>query len=520
MRVLLIYVNGAGRRFFPIGLSTLIPFLKQRGHDVNIFDTTFYREALVEDPVKKRESIGIYKPVKNFIPIEYNKAPLLTDFKEKVKKFKPGLIGISCGSSVQYSWAIKIAKYSKDNFPNIPIIMGGVVPTISPVEVISNEFINMICIGEGELAFNELCNNLNSGKDITQIKNIWVKQDGKIYKNPVRKFIDVNKLPIPDWSPFSEQHIFGPLNGKMYKVGPVALSRGCPFSCTYCVNHKLQEVYKEHIKRKAEFYRRKSVEKYISELKYLKEKYHIEMFYVMDETFLTIDTEYLRKLAQLYKKEVGIPFFIQTNPSSVTEEKVKLLKEMGCYLSTMGIENGNPELRAEVLNRHISNEVIIRAFNLFKKYGIKASSFNMIGIPFETREDFFKTVEINRKCDPATFATSIFIPYKGTKLRQIAIDNGFFRNTNKDYYPSDYSLLNMAQFKPKEIRRLFRTFFLYCRLPKFLFPLISIAEKENKFPLYVYKLLFKSARILEKCKDYRTGRYTDFPLTDAVKSVE
>lgn len=42
----------------------------------------------------------------------------------------------------------------------------------------------IVCIGEGEEAMTELCNNMQYGKDIKSIKNLWVKENGNIFKNP------------------------------------------------------------------------------------------------------------------------------------------------------------------------------------------------------------------------------------------------------------------------------------------------------------------------------------------------
>ncbi len=493
MKVLLVYVNVTARRFFPTNLTAIAGMLEKNDHKVEVFDTSFYKEAVVMEPRKRKEEVGIYKPVKNPRPIEFNTTKLMDDFEKKIKEFSPGIIGFSC-MSIEYPLTLKLAKYVKDNFPAIRTIIGGIHPTIAPNEVLRNKFVDIICVGEGELALSELCNMMDAGTDFTNIKNLWFKKGDSVIKNNVRDYVDLNQLPIPNWDYYSLQHIYGALDGRMWRMGPVESSRGCPYSCTYCINHILQNLYCKVGKK---YHRAKTPEKWIAELKNLKERYNVEMFYVLDETFLAMPTDSLRKIADLYKNEVNIPFFIQTSPLSVTEEKVKLLKEMGCYLVTMGIENGNPEIRDKILKRPINDETIINAFKIFKKYGIKASSFNMVGVPFETRQDFFKTVELNRKCRPDTLAASIFIPYKGTFLRQVAIENGFFHPSEEEVYPTDFSLLNMPQFKPEEIRGLFRTFAPYCRLPKFFYPLIIISEKENPLSLFVHKLLLKLVQFIE-----------------------
>jgi hypothetical protein len=189
----------------------------------------------------------------------------------------------------------------------------------------------------------------------------------------------------------------------------------------------------------------------------------------------------LRDLAKLYKREVGIPFYAMTHPNSVTEEKVKIVEDMGCYLMTIGIEVGNEKFRAEVLNRRVANTKIIEAFDLFHKSKVLPSAFAMIGLPFETRELIFETIEMFRRCKPATYSVGIFIPFIGSKLRQVCIDQGFYDPSEDTYeYPADTSVLKMPQLSQKEIERLYRTFMLYTKVDKELFPLVKKAEDDDK----------------------------------------
>ena len=129
---------------------------------------------------------------------------------------------------------------------NIPIVYGGIHATISPDLCIKEN--NIICIGEGEEAIVELANSIKDKQDITKIKNLWVKKDGKIIKNEVRPLIDLNKLPFADYDiknhyilekskivPFKEKH----LNGQIF----YQTIRGCPNSCTYCSNRYLKNLY-------------------------------------------------------------------------------------------------------------------------------------------------------------------------------------------------------------------------------------------------------------------------------------
>ena len=97
------------------------------------------------------------------------------------------------------------------------------------------------------------------------------------------------------------------------------------------------------------YHRRKSIEKAINDMLSLKQKYKVNMFYILDETFLSMKKEELINLAKLYKTKIKTPFFTQTRPETVNEENGKILSDMGCKVVSLGIENGNEANRGRGL---------------------------------------------------------------------------------------------------------------------------------------------------------------------------
>ncbi|MBQ9606759.1 MAG: hypothetical protein IJV16_06240, partial [Lachnospiraceae bacterium] len=84
-------------------------------------------------------------------------------------------------------------------------------PTLCPEEVLTNPFVDMICVGEGDEALPELCDAIENGRSYDDIRNLWVKKnDESIIRNPQRPFVDLNTLPVPDWSLFDKRHLFRP----------------------------------------------------------------------------------------------------------------------------------------------------------------------------------------------------------------------------------------------------------------------------------------------------------------------
>jgi len=119
------------------------------------------------------------------------------EFISTVSSESPDLIAFSTTTNM-FRTARRYARLVKKNF-QLPIICGGIHPTIVPEEVINCPEIDMVCLGEGEFALLELCNKMNGNEEIYSIQNIWVKEYGKIHRNPVRPLIqDLDELPFPD----------------------------------------------------------------------------------------------------------------------------------------------------------------------------------------------------------------------------------------------------------------------------------------------------------------------------------
>ena len=145
---------------------------------------------------------------------------------------------------------------------------------------------------------------------------------------------------------------------------------------------------------------------------------------------------------------------------------------MGCKAIAVGLEHGNEEIRQNILKKNLTNKDIIKAFKIISKYDIKIGVNNMLGLPGETRENVFETIELNRKISKIlngnhTLNVFTFIPFSGTELRDICIEKGYI--TGEEDIPISFftkSLLNMPSMSKEEIYGLEKTAALYILLPK------------------------------------------------------
>lgn len=469
IKVLLVLANSFMDNLIPLGVSILSACLKQAGHEVKLFDTTFYktREETGDDARVKTLQVK-YTNLADF-GIRPKKTDMICDFRKLANEFEPDLIGVSVVETT-YLIGLRLLNAIRDS--GIPTIMGGIHVTFSPQEVIHEPTVNMVCIGEGEGAIVELATRLRNGKDYTDVPNLWVKKDDKIYKNPVRPLVDLNKLPEPDWTIYEKERFYKPMGGKIYIAGSFEMNRGCPYDCAFCCNKSLRDIYRHH----GHYYRRKKIDTLMREIRSKKEQYGLQYIYIVAENFLLMDKERFDEFMEHYKN-IRLPFWIETRPEIVTEEKLLKLEEIGCEGISIGVEHGNYEFRKNLLNRKVANSTIIKAFRIAKKTKIRTCANNIIGFPTETRELIFDTIELNRELNADNIIVNIFSPHRGTKLRQLAIEKGYLdSHALAGDYRSD-AIIRMPYLTPEQIQGLQRTFAMYVKFPKEMRPEIEKCEK-------------------------------------------
>ena len=179
-------------------------------------------------------------------------------------------------------------------------------------------------------------------------------------------------------------------------------------------------------------------------------------------------------------KQFSIPFWFNTRPEDITEEKVKLIKDIGCKRISIGLEHGNEEYRKNWMHRKYSNEQIVNACRILKEYEISFSVNVIIGLPFETRDLVFDSIEVLRQIQPNGISTHIFNPYHGSEMRQLCVNEGMI-DANliaEDFFQGDYCLKNNT-LRKEEVLGLFRTIPLYVEMDKSEYERIKVAEKND-----------------------------------------
>lgn len=340
--------------------------------------------------------------VQGLVEKDYNR------IADKVAEFQPDIIGFSMTTG-QHQYYLDLVKKLKGKFSFISIF-GGPHPTFFP-EIIHEHGVDIICVGEGEYPMLELVQCLTTGKDYRDIPNLIIKRDGTIYTNPPRPF-----LQELDLLPFQDRELFG---FPEYTNFAILAIRGCPNNCSYCFNHRLRKL------AAGKYIRQRSVENVIAEVKVLHDRYNATRIEFQDDIFI-LDKKWLSEFAERYPQEVGLPFLCHVRANFVNQEVVALLKKAGCTNAVMGVETGNNALREKILNRRMSNEMMIMAGRLFREYGIELLTQNIIALPGETIKAAFDTVDVNIQIKPQHMNLYFCQPYPGTELAKYSVEHGFF----------------------------------------------------------------------------------------------
>ena len=211
MKVLFVYPNHGSELRIPLAISILISAIRKGGHDVKLFDTTFLGAFSTDNEAMAK--LGTHQVTNlNDLVGETKQVDIKEELNKVIKSYKPDLI---CCSLVERN--LHTAKELLKDI-DIPVLVGGIMPTIAPSYLIDQDWVDLICIGEGEQTIVDLLNNM-----YPIIPNIWSKE----IVNSLRPLINMDNVPEQDWTDFDKRHLLKPFMGKVYTGGAFEFSRGC-----------------------------------------------------------------------------------------------------------------------------------------------------------------------------------------------------------------------------------------------------------------------------------------------------
>lgn len=334
-----------------------------------------------------------------------------------LEQFNPDLYVVTC-MTPQYSEMQRKVRGFKHRRSDAVVIVGGPHPSALPVETLKeNPEIDFVCKGEGERTFEEFLSCLHGNADFSSVNGLYYRKDGEIKSAPPRILIpasDLDKFCV-DWESILKHGLY--VQKTLYSKEPIPVlsiitTRGCPFECTFCDEGSIWERNP----------RSRSVDSVIAEFEFLKSKYGVKDFNILDDTF-TVNRE---RCAEICERLVplDIRFRITANTKSVNPEMLKGLKRAGCQSIAYGVESGDNEVLRRMKKNQTVDDVKY-AFRITREAGIPSYALCMVGNIGEDFTSVIKTRELIEQIEPDYFSSTLMTPYPGSRNYADCLKNGW-----------------------------------------------------------------------------------------------
>lgn len=397
MKILLIHPHGSNWvagledrtavavRTAPVGLLSIAAWLLRDGHEVRVLDLA----GTPADEALQRCS------------------ELLTDFA-------PDCVGFSAVTS-NFLNAYRLAEGVKQQAPRTLVVFGGVHVSALRGKVMADyPAIDLAVTGEGELAMAQIA----SGADHASIQGLIYREGDRVLDNGIRtELIPLDELPLPAYHLLEGfPHLYeGALFN--YPKGPTATlisSRGCPYVCSYCDRSVFRSSF-----------RYLSAPRLYEHMALLRREYGIRHVFFYDDLF-TFNRQRIEELCGLLlAKPLGMTFNCAVRVGHIDDDLLRLLKKAGCWMVSLGVESGAPE----ILARHKSNisfaemrETVLR----IRRAGLRAKGLFMMGLPGETEETIRTTAAFINALELDDMNMTKFTPFPGSPLYATIAEEGEF----------------------------------------------------------------------------------------------
>jgi len=335
----------------------------------------------------------------------------INDTADYIVKEKPLYFGLSIMTGIQTQHSAELSQRIKAK-SSIPVLWGGIHPSLLPEQCLQEDYIDYVIISEGEISVVEFTQRIVDQKEMEGVLGVGYKKNNQPVINPWRPFIENLDQYRLDFSLIDMSKFIFPL-GKYKRAIAYKSSRGCPFNCAFCYNNAFN-------KNK---WRTWSIDAVVEDINFLKEKYNIDAIKFYDDNFFVNKYRALEIL-----ERINLPSHLEIRIDSINDEVAAKLKEYRVFDMLIGVESGSNRL-LKLIDKKFTTDKIIEAVKILKKYDLPASYSVIVGLPTETEEEFESTIDLLYqiyKIHPqAVFTLGAYLPYPGSKMYDFAIESGF-----------------------------------------------------------------------------------------------
>lgn len=300
------------------------------------------------------------------------------------------IIGFGC-TSPQYKHGFNLARQIKTR--NNRVIFGGIHPTVLPEQVLAEDCVDAVVLGEGEQSMLQLVKEVAQGIDIS----------GRSYQTGY--IANVDDLPFPDRETIkNERNIEQAHYDEGTRITSVVSSRGCPFHCSFCCSHVLW----------GHGVRLRTPSNILDEIEELVSDWRIEFLKFADDTF-TVSKPRVMKFCRLkVARGISVPYGANAHVNTIDREMLVALAQSGCQELWYGVESGSPRILKE-MHKNTNIQHIKEVFRATKEVGIKTRAYFLLGTPNETREDIAMTERLCGELGSDIVGFTLLSPFPGNQ---------------------------------------------------------------------------------------------------------
>lgn len=368
---------------------------------------------------------------KDIVIKEYSVNNGLLDILSDIYGEQPAIIGFAC-----YIWNIEmtlqLAALIRKVLPHTVIILGGPEVSYGGEEVMRNTpEIDYVIKGEGEEVLGRLLDCLERKGDISSIAGIiYRNQDNVILAGDAQVVADIDSLPFP----YKDEDITLLKDKILYYES----SRGCPFSCQYCLSSATSGV------------RFLPVLRVIEELRFFI-RHDVKQVKFVDRTFNSRKEHYLPILQFLSTAECSTNFHFEIAADILDEETLAVLASAppGRFQLEIGVQSTHEPTLKEVRRTNNWPRIVSNVEKLRKLDTIHLHLDLIAGLPYESYARFGKSFNDVFSLRPHMLQLGFLKLLKGSGIRN--------RAANDDYIFMDtapYEVLANKYISYAEIRAL------------------------------------------------------------------
>ena len=381
----------------PYTLALLAAMLRDAGCEVRLVDATATR-ASTQDVIAALERAG----------------------------FRPTLI-LFPSTTPTLDADVRAMAALKERF-GAPIFCFGPHASTVPVESMHRApEVDGMFVGEPEDGVLQLA-RLSSLDGLGDIPSLTWRRDGVVAPHRAHgSFTGFLQAPSPAWDLLDLSKYSLPLVDKPYVL--VETSRGCPYSCDFCV----APIHQGHK------FRERSAKSLVDEIERTYRERGVEFYYLWGDTVTLNVKSFTAFCDELIARALPIQWFGNARADNLTDPAfVHRLRRAGCWMLALGIESESDDVRKNMVKR-LERQKIQTAFRNMRGAGIKSFAFFIYGYPGETARTMELTTEYAIELDPDFANFYPAVPYPGTDLYDKAVRENLLRPEEADWSKMEYS---------------------------------------------------------------------------------